>query len=168
MGRRWPGVGVRSPPSPGTPAELGICRGKAGLGRLSSSVDLGLVCRWADKASVTITTGWRRPCVPFLFRGFSAAAEGIQLRGASDASVCPPGGKGGFRQLHWERKAGTCQGRWSTVTRGTPPSGRFPRLSPGPACVPAPALTAIGDPHWGSPLRQSFTVFVGFVCLFCR
>lgn len=40
-----------------------ICQGKARVGQLSRAVDLGLVCRCTDKASVTITTGWRRPCV---------------------------------------------------------------------------------------------------------
>lgn len=33
------------------------------MGQLSGLVDLGLVCRCTDKASVMITTGWRPPCV---------------------------------------------------------------------------------------------------------
>ena len=42
---------------------VGICQGRACVGQLSRAVDLGLVCCCTDKASVMITTGWRRPCV---------------------------------------------------------------------------------------------------------
>lgn len=57
-GRAWRGVLFSSGRS-----SRNLVR-KNSRGRLSRAVDLGLVCRCADKASVTITTGWRRPCVP--------------------------------------------------------------------------------------------------------
>lgn len=61
-----------------------FCRGRARVGCLSRAVGLGLVCLRADKASVTITTGWRRPCVPV-----SNSSLGDQIRGYSQRFWVP-------------------------------------------------------------------------------
>lgn len=96
---------------------------KGALGRLSRAVDLS-----ADSASVTITTGWRRPCVPPPW--------------VSNSSLGDPTG---------ERSRCFCKDAFASFTGGLrlgpelrlsqALEGRFPEASwaPGPLQVSAPA-----------------------------
>lgn len=71
----------------------------------------GLMCLCADKASVTITTGWRRPCVPSPGRQLAVWETG--LGGTSGVFVRPHPGLGGFRHPHPEHGLRPSQTWWS-------------------------------------------------------
>lgn len=108
------------------------------------------MCRGTDKASVTITTGWRRPSVPT--PQVRNGSLGDLIRGHS-LRFCVPtlSAKRGFRQPHWGSEAGT----WAVTQPGSVEpreagnsAGKLPQLSP-----PAGAGSSFNSDK-GAPLRQ--------------
>lgn len=121
------------------------------MGRLSRTVGFGLVCLWADKASVMITTGWRRPCV--LLPRVACGCLGDPIRG-HPRRLCMPTPKGretfvSILEMSAEAQPGSVE---SVATQGAPLARKLL------ACFSRPASPNSGfDLSEGDLLRQSLT-----------